>query len=98
MLRVADRRADLHELLDRVPNLLVENHTVRDHDDRVEQLPVIPVTTSATSRVRYSRSKPISRSVRRMASVKRTRLLSSSAQMAICSRTPGKGTETDFTS
>ena len=36
VLGVADRRADLGELLDRVADLLVENSAVGDHDDRIE--------------------------------------------------------------
>ncbi len=35
---MADRRADLGELLDRVADLLVEDPAVGDHDDRVEDL------------------------------------------------------------
>src|SRR4051812_7862642 len=36
----ADRRADLRELLDRVPDLLVEDPPVGDDDDGVENLAV----------------------------------------------------------
>ena len=39
VLGVADRRADLGELLDRVADLLVEDAAVGDDDDRVEDWP-----------------------------------------------------------
>ena len=39
VLGVADRRAHLRELLDRVPDLLVEDAPVGDDDDRVEDRP-----------------------------------------------------------
>ena len=40
MLGVADRRADLRELLDGVADLLIEDAPVGDHDHRVENLAV----------------------------------------------------------
>ena len=38
MFGVADRRADLHELLDRLLDLVVEDAAVRHHDHGVEDL------------------------------------------------------------
>jgi hypothetical protein len=37
----ADRRADLGKLLDCVSNLLVENTTIRDDNDGIEDRPVV---------------------------------------------------------
>ena len=50
MLRVADRRADLHELLDGLLNLVVEDAPVGDHDDRVENLLSIALQTDQLMR------------------------------------------------
>ena len=36
VLRPCDRVADLHELLDRIPNLLVENPAVGDYDNGIQ--------------------------------------------------------------
>lgn len=41
MLGVAHRRADLGELLDGVPDLLVQDHAIGDDDDRVEDVGVV---------------------------------------------------------
>ena len=44
VLGVADRRADLRELLDGVADLLVEDAPVGDDDDRVEDLRLSPLS------------------------------------------------------
>ena len=41
MFRVAHRRADLHELFDRLLDLVVENPAVRHHDHGIENLLVV---------------------------------------------------------
>ena len=41
MLGVADGRADLRELLDRVADLLIEDAPVGDHDHRIEHLAAV---------------------------------------------------------
>jgi len=40
---MSDRRTDLHELLNRFLNLVVEDSPVRDNDDGIEKLLLAPL-------------------------------------------------------